>query len=153
MVEVVGSLKVEVLRPEVVVVMMEVVVEMVGEGVLWDSKSACGEVRGVEKISSTGSKLMDRGEECFEVVEKHLEMVEEPFGNRLEVIEFGMENIEYVVLGGDLLNRDVPFLDIVTKEVMTDFNMFGTGVENEIFVRSMAPLLLQRTGISSRTML
>ncbi|GKE60044.1 hypothetical protein Tco_1510411 [Tanacetum coccineum] len=32
-----------------------------------ESKSACGEVGGVEKISSTGSKLMDRGEECFKV--------------------------------------------------------------------------------------
>ncbi|GJV45368.1 hypothetical protein Tco_1429904 [Tanacetum coccineum] len=31
-----------------------------------ESKSVCGEVGGVEKISSTGSKLMDRGEECLE---------------------------------------------------------------------------------------
>ncbi|GJW50861.1 ribonuclease H-like domain-containing protein [Tanacetum coccineum] len=51
-----------------------------------ESKSACREVGGVEKISSTGSKLMDRGEECLEV-DKHLEMVEEAFDNRLEVIE------------------------------------------------------------------
>ncbi|GJZ32505.1 hypothetical protein Tco_0577941 [Tanacetum coccineum] len=34
---------------------------------------------------------------------------------------------------GDLLNGDVPFLDIVTKEVMTDFDMFGTRMENGIF--------------------
>ncbi|GJT44207.1 hypothetical protein Tco_0952922 [Tanacetum coccineum] len=70
MVEVVGSLKVVVLRSEVVAVMTKVLVEMVGEEVPWssrESKSACGEVGGVEKISSTGSKLMDRGEECFKV--------------------------------------------------------------------------------------
>ncbi|GJT40814.1 hypothetical protein Tco_0940679 [Tanacetum coccineum] len=31
-----------------------------------ESKSACGEVGGVEKMSSTGSKLIVRGEECLE---------------------------------------------------------------------------------------
>ncbi|GJT13102.1 hypothetical protein Tco_0860144 [Tanacetum coccineum] len=31
-----------------------------------ESKSACGEVGGVKKMSSTGSKLMVRGEECLE---------------------------------------------------------------------------------------
>ncbi|GJW07279.1 hypothetical protein Tco_1569702 [Tanacetum coccineum] len=31
-----------------------------------ESKSACGEVRGVEKMSSTGSKLMVRGDEFLE---------------------------------------------------------------------------------------
>ncbi|GKA40325.1 hypothetical protein Tco_0732918 [Tanacetum coccineum] len=31
-----------------------------------ESKSACGEVGGVEKMSSTGSKLMVIGEECLE---------------------------------------------------------------------------------------
>nr|GEX92625.1 hypothetical protein [Tanacetum cinerariifolium] len=51
---------------------------------------------GVKKMSSTGSKLMVRGDECLEGYigagrgEKHLEMMEEPFGNRLEVIELGM---------------------------------------------------------------
>nr|GEZ42882.1 hypothetical protein [Tanacetum cinerariifolium] len=30
-----------------------------------ESKRACGEVGGVEKISSTGSKFMVRGEECL----------------------------------------------------------------------------------------
>ncbi|GJW05917.1 hypothetical protein Tco_1568340 [Tanacetum coccineum] len=31
-----------------------------------ESKSACGEVGGVDKMSSTGSKLMVRGEQCLE---------------------------------------------------------------------------------------
>nr|GFB77410.1 hypothetical protein [Tanacetum cinerariifolium] len=31
-----------------------------------ESKNACGKVRGVEKMSSMGSKLMVRGEECLE---------------------------------------------------------------------------------------
>ncbi|GJX05980.1 hypothetical protein Tco_0193912 [Tanacetum coccineum] len=31
-----------------------------------ESKSTCGEVGGVEKMSSTGSMLMVRGEECLE---------------------------------------------------------------------------------------
>ncbi|GJS59411.1 hypothetical protein Tco_0654195 [Tanacetum coccineum] len=31
-----------------------------------ESKSACGEVGGVEKMNSTGSKLMVRGKECLE---------------------------------------------------------------------------------------
>ncbi|GKD34113.1 hypothetical protein Tco_1249622 [Tanacetum coccineum] len=31
-----------------------------------ESKNVCGEVRGVEKMSSTGSKFMVRGEECLE---------------------------------------------------------------------------------------
>ncbi|GJZ20583.1 hypothetical protein Tco_0557173 [Tanacetum coccineum] len=31
-----------------------------------ESKNAYGEVRGVEKMSSTGSKFMVRGEECLE---------------------------------------------------------------------------------------
>ncbi|GJX09367.1 hypothetical protein Tco_0199226 [Tanacetum coccineum] len=31
-----------------------------------ESKNVCGEVGGVEKISSTGSKFMVRGEECLE---------------------------------------------------------------------------------------
>ncbi|GJQ97814.1 hypothetical protein Tco_0008953 [Tanacetum coccineum] len=31
-----------------------------------ESKNACGEVGGVEKMSSTGSKFMVRGEECLE---------------------------------------------------------------------------------------
>ncbi|GJW29167.1 hypothetical protein Tco_0046042 [Tanacetum coccineum] len=31
-----------------------------------DSKSACGEVGGVENMSSTRSKLMVRGDECLE---------------------------------------------------------------------------------------
>nr|GEV00026.1 DNA-directed DNA polymerase [Tanacetum cinerariifolium] len=82
-----------------------------------ESNSACGEVGGVEKISSMGFKLMVRGDECLEgyvgvdrgevsrggddfrvsksllgdipevVISKgggeHLEMMEEPFGNRL----------------------------------------------------------------------
>ncbi|GJR92581.1 hypothetical protein Tco_0264755 [Tanacetum coccineum] len=33
---------------------------------LRESKNVCGEVGGVEKISSTGSKFMVRGEECLE---------------------------------------------------------------------------------------
>ncbi|GJY70108.1 hypothetical protein Tco_0473090 [Tanacetum coccineum] len=33
---------------------------------LRESKNACGEVGGVEKMSSTGSKFMVRGEECLE---------------------------------------------------------------------------------------
>ncbi|GJU29118.1 hypothetical protein Tco_1172707 [Tanacetum coccineum] len=83
-----------------------------------ESKSSCGEVGGVKKMSSMGSKLMVRGEECLEgcvgagrddfgvskslfgdilgvmigeSVEKHLEIMEEPFSNRLEVIELGMK--------------------------------------------------------------
>nr|GEZ16184.1 hypothetical protein [Tanacetum cinerariifolium] len=32
---------------------------------LRESKNACGEVRGVEKISSTGSKFMVIGDECL----------------------------------------------------------------------------------------
>ncbi|GJS92395.1 hypothetical protein Tco_0799363 [Tanacetum coccineum] len=31
-----------------------------------ESKNMCGEVGGVKKISSTGSKFMVRGEECLE---------------------------------------------------------------------------------------
>ncbi|GKA84911.1 hypothetical protein Tco_0806565 [Tanacetum coccineum] len=31
-----------------------------------ESKNACGEVGGVEKMSSAGSKFMVRGEECLE---------------------------------------------------------------------------------------
>nr|GFA31912.1 reverse transcriptase [Tanacetum cinerariifolium] len=68
---------------------------------------------GVEKMSSTGSKLMVRGEECLEGYvgagrgEKHLEMMEEPFGNRLEVIE---------------LEASIPFLShiISAQGVQTD---------------------------------
>ncbi|GJU75246.1 hypothetical protein Tco_1272316 [Tanacetum coccineum] len=63
-----------------------------------ESKNACGEVGGIEKMSSTGSKFMVRGKECLEgcvgaggVVERYLEMMEELFGNRLEVIELDME--------------------------------------------------------------
>ncbi|GKB88087.1 hypothetical protein Tco_0960359, partial [Tanacetum coccineum] len=82
-----------------------------------ESKSARGEVGGVKKISSTGSKLMVRGEECLEgcvgagrddfgvskslfsdIPEvvigesgRELEIIEEPFSNRLEVIELGMK--------------------------------------------------------------
>nr|GFC30296.1 hypothetical protein [Tanacetum cinerariifolium] len=33
---------------------------------LRESRNACGKVEGVEKISSTGSKFMVRGEECLE---------------------------------------------------------------------------------------
>ncbi|GKG51362.1 hypothetical protein Tco_0541746, partial [Tanacetum coccineum] len=33
---------------------------------LIELKNACGEVGGVEKMSSTGSKFMVRGEECLE---------------------------------------------------------------------------------------
>ncbi|GJZ63414.1 hypothetical protein Tco_0619835 [Tanacetum coccineum] len=41
---------------------------MVGEGAPWpeEVENVCGEVGGVEKMSSTGSKFMVRGEECLE---------------------------------------------------------------------------------------
>ncbi|GJW74251.1 hypothetical protein Tco_0133621 [Tanacetum coccineum] len=54
-----------------------------------------GEEGGVEKISSTGSKFIVRGEECFEgkVVERDLNLMEEPFDSQLEVIVFGIEEM------------------------------------------------------------
>ncbi|GKB02093.1 hypothetical protein Tco_0830137, partial [Tanacetum coccineum] len=39
---------------------------MAGRGFFRESKNACREVGGVEKISSTGSKLMVSSEECLE---------------------------------------------------------------------------------------
>ncbi|GKE53576.1 hypothetical protein Tco_1488732, partial [Tanacetum coccineum] len=58
-----------------------------------ESKNTCGEVGGVEKISSTGSKFMVRGEECLEgyvgaggVRSTEVEMTL----GQLEVIDFGM---------------------------------------------------------------
>ncbi|GJW47919.1 hypothetical protein Tco_0079565 [Tanacetum coccineum] len=67
------------LEAEVVVVMVEVVVAMVGEEGLGGggfvvlggkslrkSKNACGEVGGVKKMSSMGSKFIVRGKECLE---------------------------------------------------------------------------------------
>ncbi|GJV26517.1 hypothetical protein Tco_1379212 [Tanacetum coccineum] len=44
-------------------------------------------------------------------------------------------DISNVVLGGDLLNRDVSFLDIVTKKVMSDFYMFGMRMKNGVFTK------------------
>ncbi|GJX80276.1 hypothetical protein Tco_0328425 [Tanacetum coccineum] len=55
-----------------------------------ESKNACGEVVGVEKISSTRSKFMARGEECLDVVERHFDLMEEPFSSRLEGIVVGV---------------------------------------------------------------
>ncbi|GKA51301.1 hypothetical protein Tco_0744497 [Tanacetum coccineum] len=53
------------------VVRVEVMVAMVGYVIPWledveESKNACGEVGGVEKMSSTGSKFMVKGDECLE---------------------------------------------------------------------------------------
>ncbi|GJR87937.1 hypothetical protein Tco_0211948 [Tanacetum coccineum] len=95
------------LEAEVVVAKVDVVVAMVGEEVPWPeevevdlSNNTCGEVGGVEKISSTGSNFIVKGEECLEgcvgvgevreVVERHLELMDDPFDSRLEVIDFGM---------------------------------------------------------------
>nr|GEU67909.1 hypothetical protein [Tanacetum cinerariifolium] len=80
-----------------------------------ESKKAWGKVGGVENKSSLGSKLMS----------------EKVKGFSFEGFSY---NIGYVVLEGDLINGDVPLLDIVTKEVMMDFNMFGTRMENRIFL-------------------
>nr|GEY50782.1 hypothetical protein [Tanacetum cinerariifolium] len=62
---------------------------------LRESKNVCGEIRGVKKMSSTGSKFMTRGEECLEgrMVKRHLELIEELFGSRLEGIVVGMEEM------------------------------------------------------------
>ncbi|GKE33264.1 hypothetical protein Tco_1452586 [Tanacetum coccineum] len=73
-----------------------------------ESKNTCEEEGGVEKMSSTGSKFIVMGDEYFEVEERHLELMEEPFGNRLEVIVFDMEGMPdegilslFVFLEGD----------------------------------------------------
>nr|GEV49748.1 hypothetical protein [Tanacetum cinerariifolium] len=65
-----------------------------------ESKNVRGEVGGVEKMSSTGPSLWLEVRSVWKAVlvpveervaEKHLEMMEESFRNRLEVIELDME--------------------------------------------------------------
>ncbi|GKA05099.1 hypothetical protein Tco_0684219 [Tanacetum coccineum] len=86
----------------------------------YKSKKAWGEVGRVENKSSTGSKLIVSGEELFWRAKVGAEEVWRTIGDEGGIV-------------GDLLNGDVPFLDIVTKEVMMDFDMFGPRVENGIF--------------------
>ncbi|GJZ08821.1 hypothetical protein Tco_0543104 [Tanacetum coccineum] len=72
---------------------------VLGGKYLRESKNACEEVRGVEKMSLMGSKFMVRGKECLEGCvgagggEVNRELMEEPFDSRLEVIGFGMEEM------------------------------------------------------------
>ena len=41
-----------------------------------------------------------------------------------------------------------PFLNVVTKEMMTDFNMFGTSMLNRVFAKINSTFLSQRMMMS-----
>ncbi|GJR10458.1 hypothetical protein Tco_0793110 [Tanacetum coccineum] len=101
MVEVVGSLKVEALRSEVAIIMMEVVV---GEEVPWPKEVAIdlpNEECLEGCVGASGGEVNEGGDDfgvsksllgeipivvMVKVVEKHLEMMEEPFEeNRLRI--------------------------------------------------------------------
>ena len=49
------------------------------------------------------------------------------------LIKWFGENVSYLVLGGDMAQNNLSFLHIVSQEMISHFNVFGSGVENWIF--------------------
>ena len=43
------------------------------------------------------------------------------------------ENVSYLVLGGDMAQNNLPFLHIVSQEMVSHFDVFGSRVENWVF--------------------
>nr|GEX67866.1 hypothetical protein [Tanacetum cinerariifolium] len=199
---------------------------------LRESKNVCEEEGGVEKMSSTGSKFMVRGEEClegcvcagrgevnrsgddFEVIKsligeiaevaikesggRHLELMEEPFDSRLEAycrywyflkemiegmlgilcqcieqdLEELMHYLLFCVVGsfGSICRMELALFlmelktaDVAEKhflvcaymkqcgvaEVMSDFYMFSTRMENGVFSKVDETFIVQRTELYS----
>ena len=49
------------------------------------------------------------------------------------LIKWFGENVSYLVLGGDMAQNNLSFLHIVSQEMISHFDLFGSGVENWIF--------------------
>ena len=49
------------------------------------------------------------------------------------LIKWFGENVGYLVLGGDMAQYNLPFLHIVSQEMVSHFNVLGSGVENWVF--------------------
>lgn len=60
------------------------------------------------------------------------------------------QDVGDIALRGNFLNRNVSFLDVITQEVVTNFDVFSTRVLNGVFTQVMAPLLSHIMGMSSR---
>ncbi|GJX82273.1 hypothetical protein Tco_0331754 [Tanacetum coccineum] len=50
------------------------------------------------------------------------------------------QDVGNVIFGGNFFYSDISFLDIVTKEVVTNFYMFGARVKNETYSASMVKI-------------
>nr|GEZ56849.1 hypothetical protein [Tanacetum cinerariifolium] len=100
-----------------------------------ESKNACREEGGVEKMSSTRSKFMVRGDECFEGILSLLAFLE---GDGLG------DAWNFMSIYRARLGRVNELSSIL--EVMSDFYMFGTRMENEVFTKVDGTFIVTKNG-------
>ena len=56
-----------------------------------------------------------------------------PQASESGLIKWFSENVGYLVLDGDMAQNNLPFLHIVSQEMVSHFDMLGSRVENWIF--------------------